>query len=172
MAEAFERMGEHPCHQVRVLVSPGREPPRLHDPYSVNMDLPAAAENSQISDLCHMRTAAPIFFLLLCLACRKPEPVEHARYLIDNRSDMGLRIQVEPSPNLLWALITDTVPPNSKVHFQDVSMGSGGHLMPGNFYRSFRLTAGDTVIYEGVRNNDWILVGRVKGKLHYELVVE
>ena len=119
-----------------------------------------------------MAIAQVLLVLVLFTSCRKPEPEERADYLVENNSALGLNIVHTPSLNLDTPLLTDTVPPGERVHFLSVVMGSGGHVMPSNFFTAFSLIAGDSVIYSGVRNGDWRREGEVEDRQQMVLVIE
>jgi hypothetical protein len=108
-----------------------------------------------------------IVSLLVC-ACRKPEPIVHASYFVDNRSGHVLQLQGEGLHRPAVFLTTE-IPIGSRTRFMDVAMGSGGHVLPSNFLSSFRVMAGDSLLYEGVNNSHW---QQQDGKHHYVLVIE
>ena len=119
-----------------------------------------------------MRTVPLLLAFVLLTACRKPEPVERADYIVQNNTANGLRIEHTPSINLDKPLVTDTVPPGANVRFLSVSMGSGGHTMPSNFFSAFSLMAGDSLVYSGVQNSDWRLESGTQGARAVVLVID
>ncbi|MFZ1694381.1 MAG: hypothetical protein WAT74_14390 [Flavobacteriales bacterium] len=112
-----------------------------------------------------------ILMLLTALACRKPEPIERADYWVKNETALDLRIEHTPQINLAEPLLTDSVSANERIHILSVTMGSGGHAMPSNFFKSFSLLAGDSVVYAGVNNSHWQREGLVDGRHQVVLTV-
>lgn len=112
-----------------------------------------------------MKRAAPIVLCIaagaMLTACIKPnvEPMTRARYYIDNRTDSALALNVEALYDNA-DLLTDSLPAQTITAIDDVVQGSGGHVLPSNFYRTFAVTfvdsLGNTVaVYSGVHNEDW-----------------
>lgn len=115
--------------------------------------------------------------LLLVLAwfvlfgCRKPEPIERADYWVQNGTTQHLRIAHEPNGNVTTALLSDSILVGQRVRILSVAMGSGGHAMPSNFFKSFSLMAGDSAVYSGVNNSHWQREGLVDGRHQLVLTI-
>ena len=111
-----------------------------------------------------MRTclsASVVVFLsaILFSACRKPaEPIVKANYYIQNLTPDRLRIQALQGTAAV-PLITDTIEPSRLEKFYFAVEGTGGHPYPSNFFTEFKVfaltTNGDSLVYQGVKNNDW-----------------
>jgi hypothetical protein len=99
-----------------------------------------------------------VFFLYRELTPPMPieEPVVEEDYFIRNESDFELRVHATSVfGNTPIDLLADIVLPGGEVHVFHAVEGSGGHAMPSNFFGTFRVEAGDAVVYEGVRDQDW-----------------
>lgn len=129
-----------------------------------------------------MKRTVPIVLCLaagaMLTACIKPivEPMTRARYYVDNRTDSALAINVE----VLYGeadLLTDSLPAQTITAIDDVVQGSGGHVLPSNFYRSFAVTFVDSVgnasvLYTGVRNEEWERIGQYDERTHFVLIID
>ncbi|QQR86888.1 MAG: hypothetical protein IPJ76_01290 [Flavobacteriales bacterium] len=117
--------------------------------------------------------------LLLCLSACRPvivEPMAYGRYYVDNRTDSALVVSAEA----LYGqadLLTDSLQAQSITAIDDVVQGSGGHVLPSNFYRGFAVTFVDSmgnasVLYSGVRNEDWERVSTIADRTELILVID
>lgn len=129
-----------------------------------------------------MKRSVPIVLCIaagaMLTACIKPivEPMTRARYYIDNRTDSALALSLEA----LYGeadLLTDSLPAQTITAIDDVVQGSGGHVLPSNFYRSFAVTfvdsLGNTVaVYSGVHNEDWEQISQYDERTHFVLIID
>lgn len=117
--------------------------------------------------------------VLLCLSGCRPvivEPMAYGRYYVDNRTDSALVVSAEA----LYGeadLLTDSIPPQSITAIAEVVQGSGGHVLPSNFYRAFAVTVEDSlgsasVLYSGVRNEDWDRISSFADRTELVLVID
>lgn len=117
--------------------------------------------------------------VLLCFSACRPviiEPMAYGRYYIDNRTDSALVVSAEA----LYGqadLLTDSLPAQSITAIDEVVQGSGGHVLPSNFYRGFAVTFVDSmgnasVLYSGVRNEDWERVSTIADRTELMLVID
>jgi hypothetical protein len=118
----------------------------------------------------------PVFAsVLLLTACIKPEePITCGSYHFDNRAEHVLHLAIAPHWNDFEAR-RDSIPPDTLLRFMDVTQGSCGHVLPGNFIKRFTVTRTDSllgVVYEGVRNGDWDRADLFSRRTDLVLVVE
>lgn len=100
-----------------------------------------------------------IIILLFSLLSCTNEPMARGVYFIDNKTTSNLKISA--SYNGEQIIFLDSLVETERVnHVYSVTEGSGGHVLPSNFFSSFEVFAitgsGDSLVYEGVRNDDWI----------------
>lgn len=106
-----------------------------------------------------MRNIFFLVFFISFISCKKiVEPVARADYYITNNRSNDLSIQANIYDNR--SLENSQIAAGTSVFIFKATEGSGGHIMPSNFFSSFKvyekLQGGDSLIYEGVRNEDWI----------------
>jgi hypothetical protein len=96
------------------------------------------------------------------------ETVNYGRYFVHNRFPYAVRIATTGYP-----VATTLLPAGAVTHIGDVAEGTGGHVMPSNFFESFtvRPATGGRVVYSGVRNQDWRQIGRSCPRARFLLVI-
>lgn len=111
-------------------------------------------------------------------ACRPVivEPMAHARYFIDNRTDSALVVSAEAIYGEV-DLLTDSLPAQTITAIDEVVQGSGGHVLPSNFYRAFEVSFVDslgsaTVLYSGVSNADWERISTFADRTELVLLID
>ncbi len=99
-------------------------------------------------------------FFILCLMSSCIQPVEYsssADYFVVNSGAQVVLVNTEMLHSDI--ALTDTVAPFDTAYIYTAREGSGGHIYPTNFFGSFRVyvvgQTADSMIYEGVHNNDW-----------------
>ncbi|MBK9176932.1 MAG: hypothetical protein IPM46_11485 [Flavobacteriales bacterium] len=103
--------------------------------------------------------------VILFGACaRITEPVTLGSYYVENLTGAPLRVE---ATTLFGdsSVLSDSVPSGESTLFLEVSEGSGGHVLPSNFLRTFEVHGADStgsqvVLYAGVHNTDWVVVDR------------
>jgi hypothetical protein len=95
---------------------------------------------------------------MLCVLlanCNKidPEPVSVGHYLIDNRTNLTLQLEINDT------IFDEDVPPDSIFHFFSIEVGTGGSPAPYQIFSQFNVTTiinnKDSVLYEGAHPEDW-----------------
>lgn len=95
-------------------------------------------------------------------SCIQPKELEStAYYYIVNEGSDSLRIEAEQYGSGLQ-LEQDTILPLDTTFVFTAFDGSGGHVLPSNFFSAFKVfslhNGQDSLIYSGVKNNDWNIV--------------
>jgi hypothetical protein len=84
------------------------------------------------------------------------EPVSEEDYYLQNDRDETLRVSATTVlGGAPVALLEDTIPAGSEVHILHAVEGTG-HALPSNMFGSFRVESDSGVVYEGVRDDDWV----------------
>lgn len=111
--------------------------------------------------------------LMVFISCTN-EPMAKGVYFIENKTTTDLKLTAsfnnEPI-NFLDSLVEAGL----VNHVYSVTEGTGGHVMPSNFFTDFKVFAltanGDSLVYEGVNNADWKVSGNTPDQ-DFILVVE
>jgi hypothetical protein len=100
-----------------------------------------------------------IVLLFIFSACTTTkEPVSTGYYYVLNKGDQFLRLEASYMGNPIL-LEEDTIPPLDTTFIFTAIEGSGGHVLPSNFFSTFQVTlvqpGNDSLLYSGVNNYDW-----------------
>lgn len=124
------------------------------------------------------RTVLPVLLILFTsvTACRKPaEPLSRANYYIQNKTTRVLRVDALQGTAEV-PLLKDSINPGLTELFFTAVEGSGGHIYPSNFFTDFKVSAitanGDSLVYSGVKNNDWKTENNDNANLELVLTIE
>jgi len=94
-----------------------------------------------------------------------------AQYLINNETSEFLTVSGEDN-GIPVELLVDQILPNSRMHFYTAIQGSGGHLLPSNYFDVFTISVGPTTVYEGVSDGDWEETTGANGERALELTIQ
>jgi hypothetical protein len=79
-------------------------------------------------------------------------------YFIENKTTSDLKISASYNGEKI-IFLDSLVEAGLLNHIYSVTEGSGGHVMPSNFFTEFKVFAltanGDSLVYDGVNNADW-----------------
>ena len=97
-----------------------------------------------------------MFTLSSCISTK--EPISTGYYYVVNKGDQFLRLEASFMGNAI-VLEEDTIPPFDTTFIFTAIEGSGGHVLPSNFFSTFQvhrvIPGNDSLLYTGVNNNDW-----------------
>ena len=119
----------------------------------------------------------PVLLLLLIFsACTTiKEPVTTGYYYVVNKGDQFLRLEASYIGNPIL-LTEDTIPPFDTTFIFTAIEGSGGHVLPSNFFSTFQVTlvqpGNDSLLYSGVNNYDWKNAAFREGGRNLVLLIE
>jgi hypothetical protein len=82
------------------------------------------------------------------------EMVSEADYFVRNETDASVVVRAY-GIDFGMRIVDVTVPAGAEVRIFHALEGSGGHVMPSNFFRRFEVLRGTRAVYQGVRNGDW-----------------
>ena len=116
-----------------------------------------------------------IVLLFIFSACTTTkEPVSTGYYYVLNKGDQFLRLKASYMGNPIL-LEEDTIPPLDTTFIFTAIEGSGGHVLPSNFFSTFQVTlvqpGNDSLLYSGVNNNAWKNVSFRQGAQNLMLTV-
>ncbi|MFT3925251.1 MAG: hypothetical protein QM778_22125 [Myxococcales bacterium] len=83
------------------------------------------------------------------------EPVSEADYYVRNQTAAAVSLAATDLSGGPVQLLQDRLAPGEEARIYHALEGTGGHVMPSNFFENFTVTSGTDVTYSGVRNEDW-----------------
>lgn len=106
-------------------------------------------------------TALSGLFILGC-SDKKFEPHDSVKWHVDNQLPYELEVIADHDTKRI-TLADTSVAANSREHIFAAFEGDGGYVQPSYYMTSFQVYArtpgGDSLVYYGVNNNDWIMEG-------------
>lgn len=124
------------------------------------------------------KSVLPVVVVLLTAtsSCRKPaDPLSKANYYIQNKTALVLRVDALQGTAEV-PLLKDSINPGLTEKFFTAIEGSGGNIYPSNFFTDFKISAitpnGDSIVYSGVKNNDWETENNDNANLELVLTIE
>lgn len=83
------------------------------------------------------------------------EPVSEADYYVRNETSLVVSLSATSLSGEPVTLVRESVPPAGEALIYHAVEGTGGHVMPSNFFRAFLASQSGKPLYSGVLDTDW-----------------
>lgn len=123
-----------------------------------------------------MKKLILFLFSIYLVSCKKIDNTNTttAEYVVQNKTSTTLVVKAE-NMNSPVILKNSLIPENTSALIYEVEAGTGAHVFPSNFLSDIkvyaRVKAGDSLIYSGVRNEDWQELPSGNGQTNLTLTI-